>query len=204
MGELLPVTSTIIWRLRSKGECTHNEYICFVTQSLEKSVVLFNSNMMAGSLFPAAFPFHHVRQMWATWKPWEGYRTAEAGQMFLGTCPSQCVSYYPVHAKFTLVFKHGTLASLLTGVERFQICAPLHLERNWKQLKESQLWLLKLALKGVGCTPQDGHGGVWRLSCQEKVLRRRASSFMCRLRSFPPSCECAFNAETEVVSFLYI
>lgn len=50
--------------------------------------------------------------------------------MFLGTRPSQCVSYYPVHSEFTLVFKHGMLVLFPTGVEMFHIFAPLHLEKN--------------------------------------------------------------------------
>lgn len=72
------------------------------------------------------------------------------GQMFLGMHPSQCISYYPVHSEFTLVFKHSMLVLFPTGVEMFTFCfcsaAP------GEELKTTQRvlhWLLKLALWGV-------------------------------------------------------
>lgn len=153
---------------------------------------------MAPYLLLAAFPFHHVRQMWQTWKPWEGYWTDEAGQMFLGMCPPLSVSYDPVHSECNV----ACVCCSQLEWKYFWFCTIAPGEESCTQTAQSSpLWLLGLALTGATVRRRLNMRwvGVWHLNCQEKCLSRALkmhwsgdveenspTSLLSRLRSYIP------------------
>lgn len=125
------------------------------------------------SLLLAAFPSHHVRQMQQTWKPWEGYWTNEAGQMFSGVYPPLSASYDPLHSVF-----NGMRVLLPTGVEISRILLHCTWRRrrtaHRKQPQSVFASAARISTHGCYCTPWAGREAGWSLASRlsRKVLVR--------------------------------